>query len=90
MKNNSREPVNITNFMPTILGRKPGQKPSKRPSFLTVMFCPEAGCGHIWEASNTGNPCPVCGCSSPIIASKWKNLQEIAAYSQVQNIIQAT
>ncbi len=80
--------VDITNFMPAVLGRKPGRK-IKRLSFLTVMFCPEAGCGHIWESSNTGKPCPLCGCSNPVIASKWKNLQEIKVYSQMKSIIQA-
>ncbi len=79
--------VDITNFMPAVLGRKPGRK-IKRPSFLTVMFCPEAGCGHIWETSNTGKPCPLCGCSNPVIASKWQDLCEIRLHEKIQNIIQ--
>ncbi len=87
MKKNEREPMDITSYMPVILGRKPGQKPAKRPTFLTVMFCPEAGCGHIWEASNTGKPCPLCGCSNPVIASKWQNLYEIRLYEKMQDIV---
>ncbi|MCG8635425.1 MAG: hypothetical protein MI863_16450 [Desulfobacterales bacterium] len=43
----------------------------KRPQYLTVMVCPESKCSHVWEASNTGNPCPICGNKNVIPASNW-------------------
>ncbi|MCG8643320.1 MAG: hypothetical protein MI862_26575 [Desulfobacterales bacterium] len=42
-----------------------------RMKCMTVMVCPDTGCSHVWEASNTGRPCPVCGNTNVVPASNW-------------------
>lgn len=46
-------------------------KKRKRPSFMTVMVCPDATCNHVWEASCTSSPCPRCGSGNAVLASAW-------------------
>jgi len=41
----------------------------KRPSYLVMLRCPE--CGHLWESSRTGRPCPSCTNKNTIPAANW-------------------
>ncbi|MBA3012942.1 MAG: hypothetical protein KKF12_18520 [Proteobacteria bacterium] len=41
----------------------------KRPAFLTMLLCLE--CGHLFESSRTGCPCPRCADKATIPAANW-------------------
>ncbi len=44
---------------------------NKKPAFMTTMVCLEHDCGHLWDASNTGKPCPKCASGAVFPADNW-------------------